>query len=376
MKKVKPYLICGAGLSGSTIARILADHGKHVIVIEKRKQAAGNCADYFDENNILVQQYGSHIFHTNCKEVWNFVNKFSEFNTYMHEVRAYIEGCFVHLPINLNSIEQLFPEFMAKRLISKLVNKYGWGTSVPIIDLLKENDKDLTLLSKYIYKNIFESYSTKQWGKEDVQSVISTVTKRVPVVVSRDNRYFHDVYQGIPLNGFSSLIHNLLDHPLIETQYLCEFAQFKNVIRNNFFAHLFYTGSIDEFYDYKFGVLPYRSVRFRNQYFDVKKSLPCAVVNYPLNYDFTRIHEFKYYLQRKYNDITLIQKEYSERFIKGQNDRFYPIATDSNLKLYNKYLEESKRNENVSFEGRLGKYQYFNMDTAVLSAMNSVKNFL
>ena len=360
-------LIAGCGLSGAVIARLLADIGEKVLVIDRKNHIAGNIYDYKDENGIYIHKYGSHIFHTNNEKVWEFLNRFTSFNTYMHKVVALIDGIETTIPFNINTLYDVFPKSLAKRLEEKLLNKFEYNTKVPILEFQKQDDNDLKFLADYIYEKVFLHYTAKQWGKNP-DEIASAITARVPVYVSKDDRYFQDKYQGIPLNGYTKMVENILNHPNIEVKLNTDFKEFASENQEelkNF--RIFYTGSIDEFFDYKYGELPYRSVHFKFETHNREFYQSNAVVNYPCNYDFTRIHEYKYYLNDK-SDKTVIAKEYSEYFENGKNERYYPIENDDNKNLYEKYLSQTP--DNLYFLGRLGDYKYYDMDKAVERAIN------
>ena len=360
-------LVTGCGLSGAVIARLLADKGEKVLVIDKKNHIAGNIYDYRDENGIFIHKYGSHIFHTNNEKVWNFLNRFTSFNTYMHKVIAVIDGIETTIPFNINTLYDVFPQTLAKRLEEKLLEKFKYNTKVPILEFQKYDDSDLKFLSDYIYEKVFLQYTAKQWGKNP-DEIDSAVTARVPVYISKDDRYFQDKYQGIPLNGYTKMVENILNHPNIEVKLNTDFKTFAT--ENPDFikkCRIFYTGSIDEFFNYKYGELPYRSVNFKFETYDREFYQSNAVVNYPCNYDFTRIHEYKYYLNDK-SAKTVIAKEYSEYFENGKNERYYPIVNEDNKTLYQQYLKDTP--QNVYFLGRLGDYKYYDMDKAAERAIN------
>ena len=356
-------LVVGAGLSGSVIANLLASRlNENVLVIDTKNHVAGNCYDYCDNNGIMVHKYGSHIFHTNNEKVWSFVRKFADFNQYMHRVFAIIDGNETTIPFNFNTLYAVFPPVFAKRLEKKLLEQFEYNQKIPILELQKYDDTDLKFLANYIYEKVFLHYTTKQWGLKP-DEFDSAVTARVPVYLSKDDRYFQDKYQGIPLGGYTKLVENILNHPNIELRLNMDF---KDVEEH--FDRVFYTGAIDEYFDYKFGALPYRSARFTFEEYNREYYQHNSVVNYPCNYDFTRIHEYKYYLNDK-SEKTVIAKEYPEAFEVGKNERFYPVPSDENITLYNRYLEEAKNLENVYFLGRLGDYRYYNMDKSIQRAI-------
>ena len=356
-------LVVGAGFSGATIARKIAeDLNQKVVVIDAKGHIAGNAYDYRDKNGIMVHKYGSHIFHTNLENVWKFISRFTGFNTYMHKVVAIIDGIETTIPFNLRTLYDVFPETMAKHMEEILLNSFEYNKKIPILEFQKQNNADLRFLANYVYEKVFLHYTTKQWGVKP-DEVDGAVTARVPVYISCDNRYFQDKYQGIPLAGYTEVIRNMLNHPNIEVRLNTEYC----TIRESF-DRIFYTGSIDEFFDYKFGELPYRSVNFKMEEHDREYYQSNAVINYPCNYDFTRIHEYKYYLG-DVSSKTIIAKEYSENFERGKNERYYPVPNDNNEKLYARYLEEAKSLSNVYFLGRLGDYKYYDMDKAINRAL-------
>lgn len=354
-------LVIGCGISGAVIARLLAENNEEVLIIDKKAHIAGNIYDYIDENGICIHKYGSHIFHTNNEKVWNFVKKFTDFNTYMHKVIAIIDGIETTIPFNINTLYDVFPKSLAERLEIKLLKEFKYNTKVPILKFQEQKDEDLKFLSNYVYEKVFLHYTAKQWGKNP-NEIDSAVTARVPVYISKDSRYFQDKYQGIPLNGYTKMVENILEHPNITVKLNTEYN--KSFTGYN---HIFCTGSIDEFFDYKYGELPYRSVNFKFETHNCKYYQSNAVVNYPCNYDFTRIHEYKYYLNDK-SEKTVIAKEYSEPFKNGQNERYYPIVNNENMAIYEKYRKEIPNN--VYFLGRLGDYKYYDMDKAIERAIN------
>lgn len=356
-------LVVGCGFSGAVIANLLASKlGEKVLVIDKKNHIAGNSFDYRDENGIMIHKYGSHIFHTNSEKVWSFLKQFTDFNTYMHKVVAVIDGIETTIPFNFNTLYNVFPRTLAQRLEEKLLKTFEYNKKVPILEFQKQDDEDLKFLANYVYEKVFLHYTTKQWGNKP-EEVDGAVTARVPVYLSKDDRYFQDKYQGIPLEGYSKVVEKILTHPNIELRLNTDYKDLKGD-----FKRVFYTGSIDEFFNYKYGQLPYRSVNFKMETYDREYYQSNSVVNYPCNYDFTRIHEYKYYLNDK-SDKTVIAKEYSESFELGKNERYYPIPKPENTALYNKYAEEAKALKNVYFLGRLGDYKYYDIDKAVLRAI-------
>ncbi|MGN0017880.1 MAG: UDP-galactopyranose mutase [Candidatus Gastranaerophilaceae bacterium] len=358
-------IIVGAGLSGAVIANSIAENlGEKVIVIDKRDFVGGNIYDYVDEQtHIHIHRFGPHIFHTNSQRVWEFLSKFTDWHKYSFEPKVVIKGKKVTLPFNLNTIKECFEPELAQKYTKKLVDTYGMETKIPILELKNTDDEDLKFIADFVYKYVFEGYTVKQWGLKP-EEIDKSITARVPVFISYDNRYFQDKYQAIPKEGYTSMVKNMLNHKNIEVRLNTEFE--KADLDSD--TRLFYTGPIDEYFDYKYGQLPYRSLTFGIETKDVEFYQPAAMVNYPCDNDFTRITEHKHFLGEK-SEKTVISKEYSHQFELGKNERFYPISNPESAALYQKYSDEAKNLNNVYFYGRLGAYKYYNMDQAVLAAL-------
>ena len=356
-------LIVGCGISGATLARVAAERGHTVTVIDRKDHIAGNCLDYFDENGIDVHQYGTHIFHTDEKAAWDFVSRFTQWFPYQHEVLALIDGQYVPIPFNLNSIQALFPSTIATRLEEKLLSHFGFNVKVPILQLRQTGDGDLQFLADYIYEKVFLHYTLKQWGMKP-EDLDPAVTGRVPVYISRDNRYFQNRYQGIPLAGYTAMIEKMLDHEAITVRLN---TPYEHSMKTDF-DRVFYSGPIDEYFDYCEGELPYRSLRFEFFTFDRPYFQRNSVINYPCNYDFTRIGEYKYFLDTP-SEKTVVSYEYPQAFVNGENERYYPVPSTANQALYARYCEMAERDDKVVFMGRLGDYRYYDMDKAVARAL-------
>ena len=369
-------IVVGAGISGAVVANLLADKfSEEVTVLEQREHIGGNCYDYRDDD-ITIQKYGAHIFHTSNEEVWRFLRRYTDFNQYMHKVIAVIDGNHTTIPFSIPSLYATLPQSLACRLENKLLCKYPFGSKVPISEFLKQDDEDLVFLANYIYNKVFKDYTEKQWGIK-VQDLSSKVSSRVPVNISMDQRYFTDKYQGIPLQGYTQMIHRILDNSRITVKTNTPFdGDLKKELLEDSkkgLVRIFYTGSIDELFDYEFGVLPYRSLKFEFNRIEREYYQENSVVNYPCNYDFTRIHEFKYFLS-EISDSTVIAKEYPQEFKLGENERFYPIDNPDNSSLYSRYKQHLEKNySNLHVLGRLGDYHYYDMDDAVERALNVLK---
>lgn len=373
------YIVVGAGLAGSVIAeRIATQLNKKVLVIEKRNHIGGNCYDYRDENNIIVHKYGPHLFHTNNKEVVDYLSNFTEWQIYNHEVLAFIDGKKVPLPFNLNTLYELLPETKARKLEEKLLSKFGYGSRVPILKLKKTEDSDLKFLANFIYKKVFLNYTIKQWGIKP-EEIDEKVTARVPVVIGKDNRYFSDKYQMVPKKGYTEMIKNMLSHRNIKLMLNTDFKEICQIKGTDFYilgtkfeGKIIYTGPIDELFDHKFGELPYRSIKMEFQTLDHEFFQEKATVNYPNDYDFTRITEFKHIHPVK-TERTTILKEYPESYRRGKNEPYYPIFTNENLRKYEKNVECAKQFHNLVLVGRLAEYRYYDMDDVVARALEVFK---
>jgi UDP-galactopyranose mutase len=375
------YLIVGAGFAGSVIARELAEkQHKKVLIIEKRNHIGGNCYDYYDEQGILVHKYGPHLFHTSDKKVFQYLSRFTRWLTYQHRVLAEIDGQQVPVPFNLNTIEMLFPKELAQRLETKLVAHFGYDVKIPILELRKEQDVDLKFLADYIYQKMFVHYTAKQWGCKP-EEIAAEVTARVPVFISRDNRYFQDTYQAVPRHGYTRLFENMLDHSgislMLNTDYrqLLQLDQQSKSLRfmgHEFHGRLIYTGLIDELFDYKFGELPYRSLQFDFEYHPQKSFQQVTTMNYPNNYDFTRITEFKKISQQDIFGTTIV-KEYPQNYDRcdpQKNIPYYPVFNDENKDNYQRYLDYSEQFSQIVLLGRLAQYRYFDMDDIVKESLH------
>lgn len=360
------WLIVGAGFTGATLAeRIARSLGKKVLIIDRRKHIGGNAYDYTDNSGIIVHKYGPHIFHTNSKKVWQYLSNFTEWRPYYHKVKAVIDGQYVPIPFNLNSVCQVFPHQLAMRIEQALINEYGYGEKVPILKLRKNENEELRILAKFVYEKVFIGYTIKQWDLKP-EELSPSVTARVPVYVSRDDRYFQDVYQAIPLHGYTAMFENMLAHPNIKVMMGADYAEIKDLIPHR---KVIYTGQIDELMGGKFGQLPYRSLRFELRTLECESYQEAGTVNYPCEFDYTRITEQKKLTGQKCNKTT-IMIEYPQPYIKGQNDPYYPIPIDENRSIYKMYLDElDKSGGDIMVSGRLGDYKYYNMDQAVASAL-------
>ncbi len=378
-------IIVGAGFAGSVLARQFAEDNKTVLVIDKRAQIAGNMYDYIDEKGVRVHKYGPHILHTTHKAVIEYLSRFTQWYPYEHRVLGSVQEQFVPVPFNLTSIKTCFSEDVASRMIDKLVSLYGMEKKVPILKLRENEDEDIKVLADFIFEHVFKYYTMKQWGLT-VEELDPNVTSRVPVHISYDDRYFQDTYQQMPKEGYTKLFENMLNHPnitiklnteakeLIDLDWDKHLVKFKN---DAFNGVLIYTGAMDEFADYRFGALPYRSLEFDLKSYD-STQYAVGTVNYPTpveKHAFTRITEYKHLMEHQPQGSTCaVEYPYAyDRNAEKGNIPYYPVFTEENQNLYNKYVDAFKDFKSIYFAGRLAEYKYYNMDAIIFRALDLYK---
>ncbi|MFL0249126.1 UDP-galactopyranose mutase [Clostridium neuense] len=356
------YVIIGAGLSGLTLAqKISTELNEHVLVIEKRNHIGGNCYDYYNEEGILIHKYGPHIFHTNHKDVWDYLSKFTKWNYYQHRVLTYIDGNYIPMPITTETVNKLYNLNLSNNEIEDFLKEQAKD----IDEIRNSEDVVLSKAGKDIYEKFFKNYTKKQWDvypNELDKSVIS----RIPVRYNRDTRYFTDKYQGMPKYGYTKMCENIINNPKI---HVLLNTDYKDIIENLEYKYLIYSGPVDYYFDYKYGELKYRSVKFELETLNVESYQDEAVVNYPNDYDFTRITEYKK-LTWQENKKTTIAREYPT----WDGEPYYPVPQKEYLDQYNLYRNEVEKLKNVFFIGRLAEYKYYNIDAAIKSAFNLFEN--
>lgn len=376
------YIIVGAGLAGCVMAeRIATVLNEKVLLIEKRNHVGGNCYDYYDKNGILVHKYGPHIFHTSLENVWTYLSQFTDWYNYQHHVLGFIDGEKVPIPFNLNTMHELLPESTARDLEGKLIKKFGFNTKIPILELKKSEDEDLKFLADFIYEKVFLNYTKKQWGVKP-EELDPSVTERVPIYISKDNRYFQDKYQGLPLHGYHQMFQKMLENPNIKIMLNTNFKELLKIQNNKtyfenkkFQGKLIFTGQIDELFNYEYGELPYRSLRFESETLNKEYFQETGTVNYPNNYNYTRITEFKHLTSQKH-EKTSITREYPKPYNKNQDIPYYPIPKKEHNQLYKKYQEKASKINNLNLVGRLAEYKYYNMDLITNEALTKFKEIL
>jgi len=351
------YLIVGAGFAGSVLAERLARvSNKKVLVIDKRPHIAGNAFDHYNEDGILVHKYGPHIFHTNSKDVFEYLGQFTEWRPYEHRVLASVDGQQVPMPINLDTINKLY----GLNLTSFELD--AWFESVAEkVDVIKTSeDVVVSKVGRELYDKFFKNYTRKQWGM-DPSELDKSVTSRVPTRTNRDDRYFTDTYQAMPLHGFTKMFEKMLDHPNIKIMLNTDYHEIMDFIP---FKEMIFTGPVDEYFDFKYGKLPYRSLEFKHETVHKEVFQPVAVVNYPNEQLYTRVTEFKYLTGQQHTKTSLVYE-----FPRAEGDPYYPVPKAENAELYNKYKKLAEETPNVHFVGRLATYKYYNMDQVVAQAL-------
>jgi UDP-galactopyranose mutase len=355
------YLIVGCGLYGITFARLATDAGKSCLIIDNRNHIGGNC---YTENieGINIHKYGAHIFHTSNSYVWNFLNKYAEFNNYINSPKAVSKGKLYSLPFNMNTFYEIWGTTSPKNAKSIIELQSFKGTPKNL------EEQALSLVGEDIYRLLIKEYTEKQWGKRATE-LPPFIIKRLPLRFTFDNNYFNDKYQGIPIGGYTKLFENMLEgiEVNLDTNYFKN-REYFNSIANK----IVYTGCIDEFFDYEFGKLEYRSLKFKQETLDIENYQGNAVINYcDYNVPYTRILEHKHF-EKAITNKTVITYEYPEDYTQDTIP-YYPINSDNNQKIYMKYKDKSKSLTNFIFGGRLSEYKYMDMHVVVESAINKFK---
>jgi UDP-galactopyranose mutase len=347
----------GAGFAGATVAeRLAADAGKSVLICDRRPHIGGNAYDHYDDAGILVHRYGPHIFHTNSREVYEYLSRFTDWRPYQHRVLASVDGQLVPIPINLNTINRMY----GTSFTSFQVEEFFRSLAEPRSEIRTSEDVIVSKVGRELYEKFFRNYTRKQWGL-DPSELDATVTARVPVRTNRDDRYFTDTYQVMPLRGYTRMFERMLTHPRIKVLVNADYREVRDMVPHR---EVVFTGPIDEFFDFRFGRLPYRSLEFKFETHDVPLVQEAPVVNYPNENAYTRITEFKYLTGQEHPKSTVVYD-----FPKGEGDPYYPIPRPENQQLYRKYQALADATPGVHFLGRLGTYKYYNMDQCVAQAL-------
>lgn len=364
------WLVVGAGFTGAVAARLLAETtGDDILVIDRRDHIAGNAYDARNAAGVTVHRYGPHIFHTNSDKVFAFLSRFTAWRPYEHRVEAVIGGRLVPLPFGIPAIEASFPADEAAALVAALTERYGAEARVPILKLRQEGDPRLARLADYIYANVFDGYSRKQWGMP-TEALGPGVTARVPVIVSRDTRYFTDRHQAMPAEGYTALFAAMLDHPRITVRLNTDMTALDAETRAR---RTIYTGPLDAWFGQDEGALPYRSLRFAEETRAAFGVQPCGTVNFPNDHAYTRTTEMGWLTGETKGPTTLVT-EYPQDYAPGENEPFYPVPTEAAETVADRYRRRAEALAGrVWFAGRLADYRYYNMDQAAARAMTLVE---
>ena len=351
------WLIVGAGFAGSVLAeRLASQRGERVLIIDRRPHVGGNAYDRYDEAGLLIHQYGPHIFHTNAQQIFDHLSQFTDWRPYEHRVLAEVDKQLLPIPINLDTVNKLYGLDLTSEELE------GWFASraEPVAEIRTSEDVVVSKVGRELYEKFFRGYTRKQWGL-DPSELDKSVTARVPTRTNRDDRYFGDEYQFMPKHGYTRMFERMLDHPNINIMVQTDYEDVKNIIPHR---RLIFTGPIDEFFGYRFGKLPYRSLQFKHVTLDQEWHQPVAVVNYPQTNDYTRVTEYKHLTGQTHPKTALTYE-----FPSAHGDPYYPVPKAENQELYKKYERLSLTTPNVWFVGRLATYRYYNMDQIVGQAL-------
>lgn len=359
-----PILIIGAGFAGSVVARELAEAGFTIHLIDKRPHIAGNAFDERDANGVLVHRYGPHIFHTNSERIFQYLSRFTQWRPYEHRVLGVVNGEQYPFPINRTTLNRLYNLDLNEEQTAEFFEK----VREPRHPVKTSEDVVLNSVGRDLYEKFFLNYTKKQWGLDPSQ-LKAGVAARIPTRTNTDDRYFTDTYQSMPLHGYTKLFENLLDHQNITVETGKDFKEIADIKR---YQHIVFTGPIDAYFDYCFGALPYRSLRFEHEHLaDTQQYQAVGTVNYPNDHAYTRITEFKHLTGQECQGTSIV-REYPE----AEGEPYYPIPREENETLFKRYEALAKEQENVTFVGRLAQYRYYNMDQVVGAALKTAESLI
>ena len=358
------WLVVGAGFAGSVLAeRLASQRGDTVLVVDRRAHIGGNAFDWYDEAGILVHRYGPHIFHTNAEAIVAYLSQFTAWRPYEHRVLAQVDGQLVPIPINLDTINRLY----GLDLTSQQMEQFLAERRESVEEVRTAEDVVVGTVGRELYEKFFQGYTRKQWGVDPSQ-LSKSVTARVPTRTNRDDRYFSDRFQSMPAGGYTRMFQKMLAHPNIKVMLQSDYRQVRHVIPHR---RLIYTGPIDEFFDFRLGKLPYRSLRFEHVTLDRPQFQPVAVVNYPQTEAFTRITEYKHMTGQRHPQTSLTYE-----YPTNEGDPYYPVPRPENELLYKRYEALAAQQTDAIFVGRLATYRYYNMDQVIgqaLTAFNRIQ---
>ena len=354
------HLIVGAGFAGCVVAEQLARvFKKKVLLIDKRNHIGGNAYDHYNDSGILIHKYGPHIFHTNSKDVFDYLSRFTKWRPYEHRVLASVDRQLVPIPINLDTVNRLY----GLSLTSEQLEHFFAARAEKKDQIRTSEDAVVSRVGRDLYERMFRGYTRKQWGL-DPSELDASVTSRIPVRTNRDDRYFTDTYQAMPLNGYTRMFENMLDDPNIKIMLNTDYRDVERAIP---FEEMVYTGPIDEFFSFRFGNLPYRSLEFRHETLDRPVHQRAPVINYPNEHPYTRVTEFKYLTGQEHAKTSIVYE-----YPRSEGDPYYPVPRPENAELYKKYQALADATPGVHFVGRLATYKYYNMDQIVAQALTLV----
>jgi len=355
------YLIVGAGFAGSVLAERLARAlDLRVLIVDRRPHIGGNAYDRYDDAGVLVHPYGPHIFHTNSADVFDYLSRYTQWRPYQHRVLASVDGQLVPIPINLDTVNRLY----GLSLNSFEMEQFLESVAEKVDHVRTSEDAVVNKVGRDLYNKFFRGYTRKQWGM-DPSELDASVTSRVPTRINRDDRYFTDTFQAMPLHGYTRMFEAMLNHPNIKVMLNTDYRDIVNLIP---WKHMIYTGPIDAFFDFKFGKLPYRSLQFEHVTLPVERFQPVGTVNYPNDYAYTRISEFKHITGQTLSSTSIVYE-----YPRAEGDPYYPVPTRENAALYKRYEAEADACTNVTFVGRLATYKYYNMDQVVAQSLTAFK---
>ncbi|MBD2005499.1 MULTISPECIES: UDP-galactopyranose mutase [Cyanophyceae] len=352
------YLIVGAGFAGSVLAERLASQaGKKVLIVDKRSHIGGNAYDHYNDEGILVHKYGPHIFHTNSRQVFEYLSNFTEWRSYEHRVLASVDGQLVPIPINLDTVNKLYglnlTSFQLEEFFASVAEKKEY--------IRTSEDVVVSKVGRELYEKFFRGYTRKQWDL-DPSELDKSVTARVPTRTNRDDRYFTDTYQAMPLHGYTRMFEKMLSHPNIKIMLNTDYREIQQIMP---YREMIYTGPVDAYFDFRYGKLPYRSLEFKHETLNQPNHQPTGTVNYPNEQLYTRITEFKYLTGQEHPKTSLVYE-----YPRAEGDPYYPVPRPENAEVYKKYKELADATPGVHFVGRLATYKYYNMDQVVAQALS------
>jgi UDP-galactopyranose mutase len=359
------YLIVGAGFAGSVLAERLATQaGRRVLLIDRRNHVGGNAYDHYNEDGILIHKYGPHIFHTNSERVFEYLSRFTDWRPYQHRVLAQVDGKLLPIPINRTTVNQLYGLNLQTEAECEA---FFASRAEPVEQCRTSEDVVVSKVGRELYEKFFRGYTRKQWGL-DPSELDAQVTARVPTRTNTDDRYFTDTFQAMPLHGYTRMFEKMLAHPNIKIMLNTDYREIMGLVP---YREMIFTGPVDQYFDYCYGKLPYRSLEFKHETLNEEQALPVAVVNYPNDHAYTRVTEFKQLTGQKHPKTGVVYE-----FPRAEGDPYYPIPKPECTELYHKYKALADTTPNVWFVGRLATYKYYNMDQVVAQALATYEKIM